>query len=456
MADETEPRPWEELGQIADTGTAEELEEFFEGLHTGEASRALARLTGEEQARVLTTLEPEDAADLIEDIPDAQALDLIEHMEPPEAAAIVSEMASNEQADLISGLDAADAEAVLAEMDPEQASETMRLAAYAPDTAGGLMVTEFVSYPHTTTVQDVIEDLHAQGAEYAAYDVQYVYIVSSRGALVGVLRLRDLLLAPRERPVSDVMISGPMAVPDHTTLDGLAEFFDAHALLGVPVTDEGNRLTGIVRRHDVEAALGDRSDSDYLKSQGIVGGDELRSMRVHRRSARRLSWLSINIVLNVIAASVIAFYQETIAEVIALAVLLPIISDMSGCSGNQAVAVSIRELTLGLVKPHELLYVLFKEIGVGVINGLALGVILGAVAWLWKGNGWLGLVAGLALALNTMVAVCIGGVVPLLLKRRNYDPALASGPILTTITDMCGFLLVLSLATLMLPKLTGG
>ncbi|MHC4211498.1 MAG: magnesium transporter, partial [Planctomycetota bacterium] len=174
------------------------------------------------------------------------------------------------------------------------------------------------------------------------------------------------------------------------------------------------------------------------------------------RSVRRLSWLSVNIVLNVIAASVIAFYQETIAAVIALAVFLPIISDMSGCSGNQAVAVSIRELTLGLIKPHELLYVLFKEIGVGVINGLVLGLILGAVAWMWQGNGWLGLVAGLALALNTVVAVCIGGAVPLLLKRYDRDPALASGPILTTVTDMFGFFLVLSLATLMLPKLTGG
>ncbi|MHC5007409.1 MAG: magnesium transporter [Planctomycetota bacterium] len=456
MADETETRPWEELEQIAATGTAEELEEFFEGLHPGEASRALAQLPGEDQTRVLTTLEPEDAADLIEDIPDAQALDLIEHIEPPEAAAIVSEMASNEQADLISALGVADAEAVLAEMDPEEASEAVRLAAYPPDTAGGLMVTEFLSYPHTTTVQDVIEDLHARGAEYTAYDVQYAYIVSSRGALIGVLRLRDLLLAPRGRPVSEVMIRDPLAVPVDTILDGLADFFDAHTLLGVPVTDEGDRLTGVVRRHDVEAALGDRSESDYLKSQGIVGGDELRTMRVHRRSVRRLSWLSINIVLNVIAASVIALYEETIASVIALAVLLPIISDMSGCSGNQAVAVSIRELTLGLVKPHELLYVLFKEIRVGVINGLVLGLTLGAVAWMWKGNVWLGLVAGVALALNTIVAVCIGGAVPLLLKRRNHDPALASGPILTTVTDMCGFFLVLSLATLILPKLTGG
>ncbi|MHC4784875.1 MAG: magnesium transporter [Planctomycetota bacterium] len=417
MTEGQERDTWQELQEIAREGDQQQIEEYIEALPAAETARAISRIPVEDQAKILTTLEPENAAELIEEIPQAQAIELILHLGPPEAAAIVSELPSDEQADLISALRDADAEAVLAEMEPEQASEAMRLASYPPDTAGGLMVTEFVSYPPATTAQDIIEDFRARGAEYTAYEVQYAYIVSSRGVLLGVLRLRDLLLAPRERPVSEVMIRDPLAVPDDTSLDGLAAFFDAHALLGVPVIDEQGRLTGVVRRHGVEAALAGRSDSQYLKAQGIMGGDELRSMRISRRSVRRLSWLSVNIVLNVIAASVIAFYQETIAAVIALAVFLPIISDMSGCSGNQAVAVSIRELTLGLIKPHELLYVLFKEIGVGVINGLVLGLILGAVAWMWQGNGWLGLVAGLALALNTVVAVCIGGAVPLLLKR---------------------------------------
>jgi magnesium transporter len=134
-------------------------------------------------------------------------------------------------------------------------------------------------------------------------------------------------------------------------------------------------------------------------------------------------------------------------------VFLPIVSDMSGCSGNQAVAVSLRELALGIVKPFEFVRVWLKESTVGLINGAALGVLLGCVAWLWKGNPYLGLVVGGALFLNTIVAVSVGGVVPLLLKRFHVDPAVASGPLLTTITDMCGFFLVLSLATAMLPFL---
>ena len=191
-----------------------------------------------------------------------------------------------------------------------------------------------------------------------------------------------------------------------------------------------------------------------LRMQGIVGGDEIRNLPLLTRSGRRLSWLSINIVLNIFAASIIALYINTLDAVIALAVFLPIISDMSGCSGNQAVAVSMRELALGIVKPEEVRRVWLKEISVGLINGAALGLLLGLVAWAWRGNAYLGLVVGSALTLNTLIAVSLGGIAPLVLKRNGVDPAVASGPILTTVTDMCGFFLVLSFAALMLSRLT--
>ena len=211
----------------------------------------------------------------------------------------------------------------------------------------------------------------------------------------------------------------------------------------------------MVGRDEVAEAIANRSQEEYAKSKGIIGGDEIRSLPVLTRAGRRLSWLSLNIVLNIAAASVIALYFDTLSAAIALAVFLPIVSDMSGCSGNQAVAVSMRELSLGIVKPFEVFRVWVQEIKVGVINGITLGILLGVVAWIWKDNYWLGLVVGSALAINTMVAVSLGGTVPLVLKRMGVDPAVASGPILTTVTDMCGFFLVLSLATLVLPKLAG-
>ncbi|MEH6458043.1 MAG: magnesium transporter, partial [Cocleimonas sp.] len=164
---------------------------------------------------------------------------------------------------------------------------------------------------------------------------------------------------------------------------------------------------------------------------------------------------SSNIVLNIIAASVIASYESTLTAVIAIAIFLPMVSDMSGCSGNQAVGVSMRELSLGLTRPTDIFHVLRKELGVGIINGFILGILIGLVVWFWKDNGYLGIVIGLALSLNTLIAVSIGGTVPLILKHFGIDPAVASGPLLTTVTDMAGFFLVLSLATLFMPQLIG-
>ena len=257
------------------------------------------------------------------------------------------------------------------------------------------------------------------------------------------------------------MIKNPIAAMDHDTLDDLAEMFEDFGFVGVPVTDEQNALKGVVKRTDLMEALGDRQQSDFLKAQGIVGGEELRNMPTLTRSRRRLSWLSINIVLNFIAASIIGIYTGTLEQVIALAIFLPMISDMSGCSGNQAVAVSMRELTLGLIRPTEFFHVWMKEGVVGIINGVVLGLLIATVAWvapfgLWNGSPYLGLVVGAAMCINTIVAVLLGGSIPLLLKRMKQDPALASGPILTTVTDMCGFFLVLSLASAMLPYLVEG
>jgi magnesium transporter len=262
-----------------------------------------------------------------------------------------------------------------------------------------------------------------------------------------------LVVARAHAPLTGIMIKEPLTVSDATPVRALDEFFAQHELYGVPVVTDRERLVGVVHRAAVKAAMAEQASSDYRRAQGIVA-EELRSMPLLLRSRRRLSWLSLNIVLNLGAAAVIAVFQDTLAQVIALAVFLPIISDMSGCSGNQAVAVSMRELTLGLVTAKEVRRVWAKEVFVGVLNGVVLGLLVAGAGLLYSGNAWFGLVIGGALALNTVVAVSIGGTVPLLLRRIGMDPALASGPILTTVTDVCGFLFVLGFASLLLARLT--
>jgi magnesium transporter len=449
MNTDTALRPWEALKTLAEAGDAKRLEKYMSAIGPSEAFRALLRLTKEEQERVLTTLSPVEAAELIEEIPEEHAADIIEQMDVKVAASILNEMESDEQADVLAEMEEQDAAAIVAEMDPEEAADVVELIRYPHFSAGGLMMTEYFAYPENITVGEALDDLSARVAEESVGQEAHVYVVSPSGKLVGVLDLRDLVLTARTTPLADVLKS-PLYVGAGTDLDDVDEFFDRHDFHAVPVVDAQQRLIGMVRRSAVEEALTERADQDFLKSQGIIGGDEIRTMPVLTRARRRLSWLSLNIVLNIIAASVIAFYEDTLRAVIALAVFLPIVSDMSGCSGNQAVAVSMRELSLGIVKPFEALRVWLQEVSVGIINGTVLGCLIAGAAWAWKGNPYLGLVVGGALAANTVVAVSIGGTVPLLLKRMNVDPAVASGPILTTVTDMCGFFFVLGFATIML------
>ena len=448
-----DPSPWKsirEMLQQDDSSLA--VEELLASIDIGDLIHAVYRLKPDEQRRLLAIVSPETAAGLIEEVPDSFAADLFEEMSPQDTAPIVEELASDHRVDVLAELDLDDAEAIIAELDVEDADEVRELIAYDANQAGGLMMREFASYPMALTVREVVDDITSRG-EYELLTVHYIYVVVKHRKLKGVIRLRDLVFSPPDRKIGDIATPALTVAPD-ATLESLSLFFDEHDIAAVPVVDDRGLLLGIVRRRSVLEALAERAESDNLKAAGIVGGDELRSMPVWVRSRRRLSWLSINIVLNVIAASVIAAYEETLAAVIALAVFLPIVSDMSGCSGNQAVAVSMRELTLGAAVPRDVLRVWRKEVVVGLINGGSLGILLGLAAWLWKGDLLLAAVVGVALALNTIVAVSVGGVVPLVLRALKRDPAVASGPLLTTVTDMCGFFLLLSLATLVLPAVS--
>jgi len=446
-------KPWNRIAELMrHDASREEVEALLDSMESDELLHAVYLLTPDDQRALLAILPPERSAAILEVVSDAHAADLIEDMSARDAAPIVEELASDHRVDVLSELDTDDAEAIIAELTAEDADEIRELITYAPDQAGGLMMTEFASYPMGMTVREVVEDLTRDDIDYHLLTVHYVYVVVSGQKLKGVIRIRDLVFADPQRKIGE-LVAPPLTVSPDAALNDLENFFDEHDIAAVPVVDQRGTMLGIVRRRALLEALADRAESDSLKAAGIIGGDELRSMPVMIRSWRRLSWLSINIVLNIIAASVIAFYEDTLTAVIALAVFLPIVSDMSGCSGNQAVAVSMRELTLGAALPRDVFRVWSKEVSVGIINGMALGVLLGLAAFAWKGNAILGLVVGAALAINTVIAVSIGGTVPLVLKRLKLDPAVASGPLLTTVTDMCGFFLLLSLASLALPAI---
>ncbi|MDH3440083.1 MAG: magnesium transporter [Gammaproteobacteria bacterium] len=432
----------------ADAG---QLSELIRSRAISDALRGFLRLNRDERDQVLSLLPAEIAAELIDEAPTEVAADLVERLQSVTAADIIDELESDIRADVIGELDIDDAEAILAEMDSDDAADVRRLVAYGAETAGGLMIAEAFTFREDETVGAVLQRVVDGADDFERYRGQHPYILDESGRPVGVVSLRGLLTAKRNATLAEIMES-PLTISVHTSLEELDDFFEMHPFLGAPVVEEDGRLVGVLSRSAVADAIRDHLESDSLKLHGVVG-DELRSMPLWLRSRRRLAWLSTNIFLNIIAATVIASYEETLAAVIAIAFFLPMVSDMSGCSGNQAVAVSMRELSLGLVRPIDIFRVWLKEASVGLINGTVLGILIGLVAWLWMDNVVLGFVIGVALAINTVIAVSIGGVVPLIVKRLGQDPAAASGPLLTTITDIAGFFLVLSLATLMMPAL---
>lgn len=453
-------RPWERISELLAAGDGQGLSDALELLSSEDERRALSRLSTEEQARLVALLPHEAAAELLELLPEEQAADILEEVSSGHAASIIEAMPEDLGADLLQEMDPEDSEALLAEIvDPTDAERLRTLASYAWDSAGGLMSDAYASFQQDATVGEVLHELNQSAERYSDMDVQYVYTVDPEGRLTGVLRLRDLVLTGPRRPVSSIMIRNPASVTVAEPLESLVRIFDDHAYLGLPVVDGDGKLAGVVSQQAVQEAASDHLAEEFLVSRGIVGGEELRSMPMATRCRRRLAWLAPNIALNLFSVTIIGMFESTLATAIVLAKFLPMVSDMSGCSGNQAVAVSIRELTLGVLRPADYWRIVTKEGVLGCINGLVLGVLVGIIATLWgvfSGGGinpWLGLVVGSALAVNTLLSVVLGGIIPLMLKRFKADPALASSPILTTCTDMCGFFLVLSLAGQMIDRL---
>jgi len=341
----------------------ERLTALLEPLSLAEALRELLQLAPDKRCDALMQISPDLAADLIEEAPHEMGADMMEALDTTRAVEVMDEMGSNVQADLIGDMEEEEAEAILSQMDIEDAADVRRLVEYDNDSAGGLMKSEVFKFYDTQTVSSVLKQVASGDEDFERYRGQHPYVLDSEGRPVGVVSLRGLLTAKREAPLTSIMVE-PLTVEVTATLSELENLFAKHLFLGVPVVEATGKLAGVVSRSAVAEALLERAEIQNLRRQGVVG-DELRSMPTWLRSRRRLAWLSANIVLNIIAASVISAYEETLTAVIAIAIFLPMVSDMSGCSGNQAVGVTMRELSLGLVRPVDAARVWLKEIRVG-------------------------------------------------------------------------------------------
>ncbi|OGR83909.1 MAG: magnesium transporter [Elusimicrobia bacterium RIFCSPLOWO2_01_FULL_64_13] len=422
------------------------VRDLLGSLHIVDASAVVSSLPPKEQKSLFALLPAREIADLIELMRTDDQVAAVSEMPNETAAKIIEEMAPDEAADVLAGIPEKRSREILSNMKPEDAQEAKLLLSYPEDSAGALMSPDAVALPEENTIEETIRAIRKSAMAQDPQRSNYVYVTSAERKLVGVLQLRDLVTHDPKIRIREIMRTGVVQVAATTERHEVARIFRQYNLAALPVTNTQGTFLGIITADDAAELIHEIATEEMLKLEGI-SLDESRDMPWWKISRRRVGWLSLNILLNVIAASVIAFYQDTLRAVIAIAVFLPIISDMSGCSGMQAVAVSIRDLALEKIFPKDFLKVLAKELAVGFVNGMVLGIEIGFVAYFWKGIPFLGLVVAAGLWINTILSVCIGGVVPLLLKRFRVDPAVASGPILTTVTDMMGFFIVLSLTS---------
>ncbi len=413
--------------------------------HPHDIASQIQYLNTDALRKICRHLPDELTAEVITELPRERQIDLFEAMRINRLSGIINEMFTDDVADVLGELSTERLRIILTALPSEEASRISQLLGYPEDSAGGIMQTEFLAVQETMTIEEAREwvrrdeESHIEGA-------YYLYVVDSIGRLAGVLRMRDLLFRPEKLPVSEAMIKEVRCVSVHADQEKIAELVQNYHYLAVPVVDDFGKLVGVVTNDDVIDVIQEEATEDMQRLAGLSGEDGINSLW-HESVKRRLPWLYINLIMAFAAAAVVSLYESTITQYAVLAVFLPVIAGLGGNTGMQVLTIMVRAMALGEVQANFQTRLLRKELLAGLINGLAVGLGVSLICWIWKGNLMLGLIILVAMIVNMICAAGAGVLVPLGLRALKIDPALASSIIVTTIVDVFGFFCFLSLAT---------
>ena len=418
---------------------------------------------------------PADAADILMALNESQRLALVDRLEPERLAAVFNYLDSEDAADMVIMLDPTTAASTLDESDPDVAADvlgelTPEMAAVvlermeegqrvAPlllqpaESAGGVMTPEVLVLDVDQTVEETLAYLRA--AQPPSGLILYLFVVDSEKRLLGVVSLRDIVVAPLDAKLETIMDRDVISVRAGTDQEEAARLIRHYDLMGLPVVDEEKHLLGTITFDDAADVLDEEATEDIFRQAGMSSDEQLQGpfMETVRR---RSPWLLLNLFTAFLSAYVVHYFAPTIGQLTALAVFMPVIAGHGGNTGTQVVTLVIRSLSLGELHPRDTESVLVKEVAFGLAHGLVAGAISAAIAFLLIGNPWLGLVVAAAMMGNVLLAVIIGALLPMLLRAVHLDPALMSSIFLTTITDVGGFIMLLGLAAAMMPRLLGG
>lgn len=441
---------------LAEDGSPETLTELLEEVQPSDLAEILGELEEEQASRTLLLLSPDFAAGVLEYLEYITQYRLLHHMEPAAAQQILSQVSSDAVADLVQAVHPRQAQRLMNLLPSEYAASIRRLLEYPENSAGGRMTIDYVSVRQYMTAEQVLAHIRKVGRE--AETVAYIYVVDPAGRLSGVLSLRDLIMAaPRER-VSEFMNTQVVSVPATMDQEEVARVVSKYDFVAIPVVSPENRLLGIITVDDVIDVIHEEAGEDVLQMGGTSAPDpdEVESMallqQVWALAKPRLPWL-VGLLFMEIGASLVVkgFDGKFPAALFGMLALFQVV--MTGESGNaatQALAVVVRGLATGEIEFRDLPRVVFREALVGLVVGTVAGGTLTIVAGLWLGNFTIGFAVGLALAANLLLAKCMGVLFPIVITRLGIDPAVASGPFITTVTDNTALFIYYGIAALIL------
>lgn len=417
--------------------------------HPRDAADAFLCLAENHQATLLDQLETEAIAALLDEMSDEDAARIAKRLSPARLPTVLQQMYSDEAADLLRTLPPEEIEGLLSQLGTEEMN-LRRLLQHAEETSGGLMTTEYIAVREQATVAQAFQYLRTKAPD--AETAYYLYVVDNQRRLVGILSLRDLVIAQPDQKVKELMSTDVIRVREDEDQEEVARIFERYGFLTLPVVDAEDRMVGIITIDDVLEVVQSEATEDMYRMVGLVDGESIHSPTLVS-VRKRLPWLFVNLATASLAGWTVSLFEGTLARAVVLTTFMPIVAGVGGNAGTQTLTIIVRSLALGEVTFGQVKQVLQRQILLGIVNGAVLGLAVGLLGYLWKGDAVLGLVIGLALILNMAVAGLVGVAVPMGLKALRIDPALASGIFVTMCTDVLGFFFFLGLASLVLTRL---
>lgn len=435
---------------VTDEHEPSEIATGVEDVPAADGATVMESLSTERAADVAEYLDPVTAAEIMSEMDPTLAASVITDMEPADASMVLAEMDPDDRVDILEHIPGPLHEQLISEMDAPDAADTRRLEQYPPDTAGGIMTTAVTSLKEDLTVEQAVAELRRLNEQYE--QLFYVYVVDQRNHLVGVLSMRDLILAPPGTTLSRVMRPQVASVPATMDQEEVARLVRRYNYLAMPVVDDHHRLVGLVTVDDVVDVLEEEATEDVQKLFG-AGAEERLNSPWSFSFRKRVWWLEVNLATAFLAAAVVGAYDQLIKQMPILAAYMPIVAGMGGNASAQAMSVSIRGIAVGKVDRNAMRKVLFRELLVGLTTGLVIGITTASISMITHLHDAtlsqtvaLAMVLATALLINHTLACVSGAGIPFIMKRLGFDPAQSATIFATTITDVAGFFCLLGLA----------